>query len=105
MSEEFRSPPVAGRAGQPAKICRLCEAPLSRTFVDLGMSPLCESFLTADQVDQMEPYFPLHVLVCDGCFLVQLQEYVEARAHLHGVRLLLVLLDVLGRARAQILRA
>ena len=41
------------------------------------MSPLCESFLTADQIDQMEPYFPLHVLVCSNCFLVQLQEYVK----------------------------
>jgi predicted TPR repeat methyltransferase len=45
--------------------------------VDLGMSPLCESYLTADQIDQMEPYFPLHVLVCGECFLVQLQEYVR----------------------------
>jgi SAM-dependent methyltransferase len=41
------------------------------------MSPLCQSFLTADQIDQMEPYFPLHVLVCSNCFLVQLQEYVK----------------------------
>jgi hypothetical protein len=41
------------------------------------MSPLCESFLTADQIDQMEPYYPLHVLVCDECFLVQLREYVK----------------------------
>ena len=41
------------------------------------MSPLCESFLTADQIDQMEPYYPLHVLVCGKCFLVQLQEYVK----------------------------
>jgi SAM-dependent methyltransferase len=41
------------------------------------MSPLCESFLTADQINQMEPYYPLHVLVCGGCFLVQLQEYVK----------------------------
>jgi SAM-dependent methyltransferase len=41
------------------------------------MSPLCQSFLTADQVDQMEAYFPLHVLVCGNCFLVQLQEYVK----------------------------
>lgn len=41
------------------------------------MSPLCESFLTADQLDQMEPYFPLHTLVCGNCFLVQLQEYVK----------------------------
>jgi SAM-dependent methyltransferase len=57
--------------------CRLCDAPLTTTFVDLGMSPLCESFLTAGEIDRMEPYFPLHVLVCDECFLVQLQEYVR----------------------------
>ena len=41
------------------------------------MSPLCESFLPADQIDAMEPYYPLHALVCDGCFLVQLKEYVK----------------------------
>ena len=57
--------------------CRLCQAVLTTTVVDLGMSPLCESFLAADQIDQMEPYFPLHVLVCSNCFLVQLQEYVK----------------------------
>ena len=57
--------------------CRLCNAPLTTTFVNLGMSPLCESVLRADQIDQMEPFFPLHVLVCSGCFLVQLREYVK----------------------------
>jgi len=41
------------------------------------MSPLCETFLTAAELDRMEPYFPLHVLVCGHCFLVQLQEYVK----------------------------
>jgi hypothetical protein len=41
------------------------------------MSPLCESFLTAAQLDAMEPFYPLHVFVCDSCFLVQLQEYVS----------------------------
>jgi SAM-dependent methyltransferase len=41
------------------------------------MSPLCESFLSRDQIDQMEPYYPLHALVCSKCFLVQLQEYVK----------------------------
>lgn len=60
-----------------SKCCRLCGARLEVTFVDLGMSPLCESFLPGDQIDQMEPYFPLHVLVCGQCFLVQLQEYVK----------------------------
>ncbi|QIG51831.1 class I SAM-dependent methyltransferase [Nordella sp. HKS 07] len=57
--------------------CRICGASLQTTVVNLGMSPLCESFLKADQLNQMEPYFPLHVLVCDRCFLVQLQEYVS----------------------------
>lgn len=41
------------------------------------MSPLCESYLTADQIDKIEPYYPLHVLVCGNCFLVQVQEYVK----------------------------
>ena len=40
--------------------CRLCGATLATTFVDRGMSPLCESFLRGDQIDQMEAYFPLH---------------------------------------------
>jgi SAM-dependent methyltransferase len=57
--------------------CRLCGSSLAHTFVDLGMSPLCESFRTHDQLDTMEPYFPLHVLVCGQCFLVQLKEYVS----------------------------
>jgi 2-polyprenyl-3-methyl-5-hydroxy-6-metoxy-1,4-benzoquinol methylase len=56
--------------------CRFCGAPLGRTVVDLGMSPLCESFLRADQLDAMEPFYPLHVRVCESCHLVQLPEYV-----------------------------
>jgi hypothetical protein len=57
--------------------CRLCSSPLRHSFVDLGMSPLCESFLKAEELDAMEPYFPLHVEVCEDCFLVQLREYVS----------------------------
>jgi hypothetical protein len=57
--------------------CLFCAAPLRHTFVDLGMSPLCESYLTADQLNQMEPFYPLHVSVCARCFLVQVQEYVS----------------------------
>ena len=44
--------------------CRFCGKKLEHTFVDLGMSPLCESYLSADQLNQMEPFYPLHVLVC-----------------------------------------
>lgn len=57
--------------------CRFCNTPLLQTFVDLGMSPLCESYLSANQLNQMEPFYPLHVRVCGRCFLVQLQEYVS----------------------------
>lgn len=57
--------------------CRFCGAALTHTLVDLGMSPLCESFLTAEQLNQMEPFYPLHVYVCSECFLVQLEEYVS----------------------------
>jgi hypothetical protein len=57
--------------------CRLCGTALEHSFVDLGMSPPCENFLTAEQLDSMEPYFPLHALVCGECFLVQLKEYVS----------------------------
>lgn len=57
--------------------CRICSKPLKHSFADLGMSPLCESFLPADKLDEMEPFFPLHAYVCDQCFLVQLKEYVS----------------------------
>jgi len=65
--------------GQPSSIsrCRFCGAPLTFTFVDLGMSPLCESYLSVEQLNQMEPYYPLHVFVCEHCFLVQLEEFVS----------------------------
>jgi hypothetical protein len=56
--------------------CRICGHALTHTVVDLGMSPLCENFLALGALDQMEPYYPLHVLVCESCFLVQLKEYV-----------------------------
>jgi hypothetical protein len=56
--------------------CRFCALPLHQTFVDLGASPLCESYLTAAQLDEMEPHYPLRAQVCGACFLVQVQEYV-----------------------------
>ena len=58
--------------------CRFCGSTLSHTFVDLGMSPLCESYLSVDQIDGAEAFYPLNVLVCQKCFLVQLAEYVSA---------------------------
>jgi SAM-dependent methyltransferase len=58
-----------------APACRFCRAPLEHTFCDLGMSPLSNAFLTADRLNAMEPFYPLHAHVCGGCFLVQLQEF------------------------------
>ena len=59
-------------------MCRFCGEPLSVTVVDLGMSPLCESFLPAERIEEMEPFFPLHVRACSGCWLVQLPSFVPA---------------------------
>ena len=55
-------------------VCRLCSAPLTQTFCDLGVMPLANSFLAAVDSPRAEPVFPLHVRVCSNCFLVQLPE-------------------------------
>ncbi|HEY9497080.1 MAG TPA: methyltransferase domain-containing protein, partial [Intrasporangium sp.] len=57
--------------------CRLCGAELTRTFVDLGMSPPCESYLDASQLDSGETFYPLHVRICSSCLLVQLPAYIS----------------------------
>ena len=69
--------------GPQRAICRFCEAPLTRSFVDLGMSPLSNAYLTEEQLSSMEPFYPLRAFVCDSCFLVQLEQY-ETPAHLFG---------------------
>ena len=56
--------------------CRLCGSALTQTFVDLGMSPPCESYLEADQLDRGEVFYPLHVRICSSCLLVQLPAYL-----------------------------
>jgi hypothetical protein len=65
---------AAGAGSAPG--CRYCGAALSRVVVDLGMSPLCERYLEAGQLDEMEPFYPLRLRVCERCLLVQLKEYV-----------------------------
>src|SRR6516162_1910257 len=56
--------------------CRFCSAPLRNTFVDLGMSPPCQTHVTVEELNKMERFYPLHAFVCEKCFLVQLGEYV-----------------------------
>jgi len=58
-------------------VCMSCEAPLTNLFVDLGMSPLCESYVSRENLNHVEMFYPLRVYVCDRCFLVQLEEYVS----------------------------
>jgi SAM-dependent methyltransferase len=58
-------------------VCRLCGADLALTFVDLGMSPLCESYVPAERLDAPEVFYPLHVRLCGSCLLVQLPVYVS----------------------------
>lgn len=60
--------------------CRFCRHPLTINFVDLGMSPLCQTHIAPDQLNDMEPFYPLHAYVCDECFLVQLEEFVAPAA-------------------------
>lgn len=55
--------------------CRSCGSALEHTFVDLGMSPLANSYLKPEQLNRMEPFYPLHVYVCGHCLLVQLEEF------------------------------
>jgi len=56
--------------------CRFCGTRVSHTFVDLGMSPLCQTHISPEQLNHMEPFYPLHAYVCHECLLVQLDEYV-----------------------------
>ena len=65
-------------AGPPA--CRACGAALSRTLVDLGCSPLANTFVTPDAVQHSLPRYPLRVLVCDVCLLVQVEESLPPEA-------------------------
>jgi len=55
--------------------CRSCKSHLNNIFIDLGMTPLANSFLTHNEINQQETFFPLRVFVCSKCFLVQLEEF------------------------------
>jgi SAM-dependent methyltransferase len=70
----------ATAARNPIPACRFCGCELRHTFTDLGMSPLCETFLRADELGGAETFYPLRVFVCDSCFLVQLPEFVSPEA-------------------------
>jgi SAM-dependent methyltransferase len=71
MRVETAGPPELN----PQRSCRFCGTPLNQQFVDLGMSPLSNSYLESHQLQSREPFYPLQVFVCHHCFLVQLPEF------------------------------
>ena len=75
-SESALTESEATSASAHSMRCRFCDTPLAHTFVDLGLSPLCESFVPADKLNDGEMFYPLHVFVCENCYLVQLDEFV-----------------------------
>lgn len=65
----------------PLPTCRFCGAPLTRSLADLGSTPLSNSYLRAEDLERMEPTYPLHARVCGDCFLVQLEAF-ESPEHI-----------------------
>lgn len=63
--------------------CRFCQTPLKHSFADLGMSPLANSYLKPEELHQAEAFYPMHVYVCQTCYLVQLPEF-ESPEHIFG---------------------
>lgn len=55
--------------------CRFCDATLSQTFVDLGLSPVANDYIPFEKNETSETFYPLHAYVCTRCWLVQLPEY------------------------------
>ena len=64
--------------------CRFCRAPLSHKFAELVNSPLSNAFLTKEQLNESETYFPLTIYACTKCHLVQIDEYKNAREIFNG---------------------
>ena len=64
--------------------CRSCAAPLNKVFCDLGLSPISNSFIKVEDKNKEEVFYPLKVLVCDKCWLVQLDECPKSELHFHN---------------------
>ena len=72
LPEVIRAGPAGG--GQ----CRLCGQLLTDVFVDLGMSPPCESYVPVERLESPEIFYPLRVWICSACLLVQLPAHIAA---------------------------
>jgi len=65
--------------------CRLCATVLRDTFVDLGTTPLCEHYVSAEHYHEPEPVYPLRSYVCASCHLVQLEALLSPRDLERGI--------------------
>jgi SAM-dependent methyltransferase len=72
--------PEAAIASSHRTTCRACGAALQRSFLDLGTTPLANSYLSGADLARPEPKFPLHVMLCEGCLLAQLSTDVSPQA-------------------------
>jgi SAM-dependent methyltransferase len=63
--------------------CRSCGAPLTLTVCDLGLSPISNAFIRAEDLGSGEMFYPLEALVCERCWLVQLGTELPSSAHFH----------------------
>ena len=79
-SKKQSSKPKRAVPSRHDRACRFCGASLDKTFVDLGMSPLANSYIKSDESNRMEPFYPLHVYVCGECLLVQLEEFTSPQS-------------------------
>lgn len=77
MSQQVKNEKMVNALATKAPPCQFCGTDLYHTLVDLGMSPLCESYVTLEQLNSMEAFYPLHVRVCENCLLAQLEAYVS----------------------------
>jgi SAM-dependent methyltransferase len=68
------------REARRDRACRACAAPLETTFVDLGLSPLSNSYVEPAELHLPERFYPLHAWLCERCFLVQLEEFEAPEA-------------------------
>lgn len=69
--------------GRSEPVCRFSGRPLKHVFVDLGMTPLANSYLTSNRLNVSEVFYPLRAYVSDDYFVVQLEQFVRAK-HIFG---------------------
>ncbi|MWL90389.1 MULTISPECIES: class I SAM-dependent methyltransferase [unclassified Cupriavidus] len=67
----------------PRANCRACGTPMHQSMVDLGLSPVSNAFIRPEHIAQGEMFYPLHAMVCDACWLVQLRDATPAETHFH----------------------